>query len=74
MGRLTRLIGPHSFAVVPIRAGRKMGRHAIAFNFFGTWRFVLDEDSGDLLTWKTEEEAFGNAEAWRRSWDRLKLP
>ncbi len=74
MGSLVRIAGPHSMAAIYIRAGRFAGRHAIAYEFFGRWQLITDEDTGDLLTWKTEEEALGNAEAWRRWWDTLKLP
>jgi hypothetical protein len=74
MGTLVRFVGPHGMAAIHIRAGRLAGRHAIAYEFYGRWHLVVDEESGDLLTWKTEEEALGNAEAWRRWWDTLKLP
>jgi hypothetical protein len=74
MGRLVLLAGRHGMAAIRIPAGRYAGRHAIAYEFFGRWHVMTDEDSGDLLTWKTEEEALGNAEAWRRWWDTLDLP
>ncbi|MBF6590683.1 MAG: hypothetical protein IVW57_09150 [Ktedonobacterales bacterium] len=74
MGRLVRMVGSHDMAAVKIPAGRHAGRHAIAYRFYGAWRFVTDEDTGDLLTWKTEEEALGIAEAWRRRWDTVRLP
>jgi hypothetical protein len=74
MGKLVCIAGPHSIAAIRVAAGRYAGRHAVAFRFFGRWQFITDEDSGDLLTWKTEEEALGNAEDWRRWWDTLKLP
>lgn len=74
MSRLVRIAGNHRIAVAPVREGRQLGRFFVAFEFFGTWRIVTDEDTGETLTWKTEEEAMGFAEAWRRSWDFLKHP
>ena len=74
MGKLTRMVGEHRIAVTPVIEGRKAGRFAIAYQFFGKWQFITDEDTGDLRTWKTEEEALVIAEAWRLSWDNLKLP
>jgi hypothetical protein len=74
MGQLVRIAGNHGMAAIRIPAGRYAGRHAIAFEFYGRWSFITDDESGHLLTWKTEEEALGNAEAWRRWWDTLKLP
>ena len=74
MGQLVRIAGTHGMAAIRLPAGRRAGRYAIAFQFHGRWRFITDEDTGELLTWKTEEEALGIAEAWRRWWDTLKLP
>jgi hypothetical protein len=74
MGQLIRIAGTHGMAAICLPVGRRAGRYAIAFQFHGRWRFITDEESGELLTWKTEMEALGNAEAWRRWWDTLKLP
>lgn len=67
MSTLTRLIGNHSVAVLPIQQGRLAGRYVIAFDFFGQWQCIVDEDTGDLRTWKTEWEASVIAEAWRQT-------
>ncbi|GAC1448653.1 MAG: hypothetical protein PVSMB4_06070 [Ktedonobacterales bacterium] len=67
MSTLTRLIGNHGVAVLPIQRGRLAGRYVIAFDFFGQWQCIVDEDTGDLRTWKTEWEASVIAEAWRQT-------
>jgi len=74
MGRLIRMVGEHGMAVTPVKEGRHAGRFAIAYRFFDKWQFVTDEDTGDLRTWKTEEEALVIAEAWRQSWDNMRFP
>lgn len=67
MSTLTRLIGNHGIAVLPIQHGRLAGRYLIAFNFFGEWQCIVDEDTDELRTWKTEWEASMIAEAWRQT-------
>jgi hypothetical protein len=64
---LTRLIGNHGVAVLPIPQGRLAGRYVIAFDFFGQWQCIVDDDTGELRTWKTEWEASVIAEAWRQT-------
>ncbi|HLY30399.1 MAG TPA: hypothetical protein VKQ36_05195 [Ktedonobacterales bacterium] len=74
MSRLVRIAGNHRMAVAPVREGRQAGRYFLAFEFFGKWRIITDEDTGEMLTWKTPEEAWIVAETWRSSWDDLKHP
>jgi hypothetical protein len=74
VSRLVRIAGNHRMAVAPVREGRHMGRYFLAFEFFGKWRIITDEDTRELLTWKTPEEAWAAAESWRAMWDEIKHP
>ena len=71
MSTLTRLIGDHRMAVVPISQGRHAGRYSVAFDFFDRWQFLADEDSGELRTWKTAYEAYHIGELSRQTIDAL---
>lgn len=71
MSTLTRLIGDHRMAVVPIRQGRRAGRYSVAFDFFGHWQFLADEDTGELRTWKTAYEAYNIGEMSRQTLDAM---
>jgi hypothetical protein len=64
---LTRLIGDHRMAIVPITEGRHAGRYFVAFDFLGRWRCLADEDTGELRTWKTEYEALHIGELSRQT-------
>jgi hypothetical protein len=68
---LTRLIGEHHMAVVPITEGPCAGRFSVAFDFFGSWQFLADEESGEVRTWKTEYEAYHIGELSRQMLDEL---
>jgi hypothetical protein len=68
---LTRLIGDHRMAVVPIKEGRNAGRFSVAFDFFGIWQFLAEDDTGELRTWKTEYEAYHIGEATRQTINEL---
>ena len=67
MSTLTRLIGNHRMAVVPLTEGPYAGRYSVAFDFFGRWQFLADEDTGDLRTWKTAYEAYHVGELTRQT-------
>jgi hypothetical protein len=68
---LARLIGDHRMAVVPITEGRYAGRYSVAFDFFGRWQLLADEDTGELRTWKTEYEAYHVGELSRQTINEL---
>ncbi len=67
MSALTRLIGDHRMAVVPLTKGRNAGRYSVAFDFLGRWQFLVDEDTGELRTWKTAYEAYHTGELSRQT-------
>ncbi|HEX9057126.1 MAG TPA: hypothetical protein VF818_06285 [Ktedonobacterales bacterium] len=71
MSTLTRLIGDHRMAVIAITEGRFAGRYSVAFDFFGAWQFLADDDTGELRTWKTEYEAYHIGEASRQTLDQM---
>lgn len=71
MSTLTRLIGDHRMAVVPLTRGRHAGRYSVAFDFFGRWQFLADDESGELRTWKTSYEAYHVGELSRQTLDAL---
>jgi hypothetical protein len=64
---LTRLIGSHRMAVVPVRSGPLAGRYSVAFDFFGRWQYLADEETGELRTWKSAYEAYHIGEASRQT-------
>jgi hypothetical protein len=64
---LTRLIGNHRMAVVLMQTGRYAGRYSVAFDFFGRWQYLADEETGELRTWKSEYEAYHIGEASRQT-------
>jgi hypothetical protein len=68
---LTRLIGDHRVAVVPISQDRHTGRYSVAFDFFGRWQFLADEDTGEVRTWKTAYEAYHVGELSRQTLDAM---
>jgi hypothetical protein len=54
-------------AVIPLTEGRHAGRYSVAFDFFGRWQFLADEDTGELRTWKTAYEAYHVGELSRQT-------
>jgi hypothetical protein len=58
-------------AVVPIKEGPNAGRYSVAFDFFGRWQFLAEDDTGELRTWKTEYEAYHIGEATRQTINEL---
>jgi hypothetical protein len=68
---LTRLVGDHRMSVVLIMRGRHAGRYSVAFDFFGRWQFLADEDTGEVRTWKTAYEAYHIGELSRQTLDAM---
>lgn len=60
--------------VTRLAQGSRAGRYALAYRFYGKWRFVTDVDTDELITWKTQEEALTIGEAWRQAWETMYHP
>ncbi|HEY7782333.1 MAG TPA: hypothetical protein VIC85_19230 [Ktedonobacterales bacterium] len=71
MSALARYVGQHRLAIVRMSEGRHAGRFSVAFEVYGQWRYLADDDTGELRSWKTEYEAAHIAEASRRTLGEL---
>jgi hypothetical protein len=68
---LIRIIGEHRMAVIPWTSGRYAGRYSVAFDFFGRWQYLADDETGELRTWKSAYEAYHIGEASRQTLNAL---
>jgi hypothetical protein len=68
---LIKFIGEHRMAVIPWTSGRHAGRYSVAFDFFGRWQYLADDETGELRTWKSAYEAYHIGEASRQTLNAL---